>query len=168
VHKDYMRKLMTGRKITWSEKIANSHWSKDPNKRKNIIERHSNYMGELISSGKLCPSNNKSFVCGHYKKNSGELEYYRSSYELKRMVELDNDPSVVCWTTKHGIKIPYTQDGINHNYIPDFYIEYSNGSIIIEEVKGWISDQKKHQCKVESAIKWCRLNNYDYIVNFMR
>ena len=166
-HKEYMRKLMKGRKITWGDKISKSHWSKNPKVRKRVIEEHSNRMANLISSGKILPSKNRGFKYGHYITKDGNTEYYRSSYELKRMIELDEDNSVVSWTTKHGIHISYVMDGIKKNYLPDFLIHYHD-KIVLEEVKGWINDEEKHKCKVSAAKKWCKEKNYVYKVNYMR
>lgn len=167
-HKEYMSKLMTGRVVTWKDKISASHWSKNKELRKKIIENHSAHMAELIAQGKLLPHKNRGFKYGSYVKKSGEIEYYRSSYELERMIQLDNDSSVINWTVKHGIRIPYTINGIKKNYLPDFLIEYANGRIVLEEVKGYIKDKEIHQKKVEAASVWVEQKNYEYVINFMR
>lgn len=167
-HKEYMRKKMQGRVITWNDKIANSHWSKNKELRKKIIENHSNHMSELVSSGKLLPSKNRGFKYGKYVKSNGEVEYYRSSYEFERMLELDNDKNVANWTVRHGIKIPYVFCGISKNYLPDFKIEYIDGSVVIEEVKGYIKDIDQHNEKVKVANVWANSNGYTYTVNFMK
>lgn len=72
------------------------------------------------------------------------------------------------WTTKHGIKIPYQYNNMTKHYIPDFYIEYKNGNVIIEETKGWISDNQVHDKKVETANEWCDIRNIQYVINFMK
>lgn len=56
------------------------------------------------------------------------------------MKKLDDDINVLSWTKKHSIVIKYKHDGILKSYIPDFLIEYVDGSKIIEEVKGYIED----------------------------
>ena len=167
-HKEYMSKLMTGRSVTWKDKISASHWSKNELLRKQIIENHSLHMAELIAQGKLLPHKNRGFKYGNYVKKTGEVEYYRSSYELKRMIELDADMSVANWTTKHGIHIPYVINDVKKNYIPDFLIEYVSGRVVLEEVKGYIKDNEVHQKKLEVATTWAVKNNCEYIVNFMR
>ena len=53
------------------------------------------------------------------------------------MIQLDKDDDVISWTKRHGISIPYEYNGIIHNYIPDFLIEYKNGKTVIEELKGY-------------------------------
>ena len=167
-HKEYMSKLMTGRDVTWRDKISASHWSKNKELRKKIIENHSLHMAELISQGKLLPHKNRGFKYGSYVKKSGKIEHYRSSYELKRMIELDNDESVINWTVKHGICIPYTIDDSKKNYTPDFLIEYISGKIVLEEVKGYVNNVEMHEKKILAATDWANKKNYEYVVNYMR
>lgn len=167
-HKEYMRKKMTGRNVTWGDKISEAHWSRNDELRKKIIENHSTHMSKLISTGKLVPSKNRNFKYGNYIKSNGDIEYYRSSYELKRMVELEADKNVVRWTTKHGICISYMFDGIKKKYIPDFKIEYTDGSVIIEEVKGYINDVRQFNEKTKAAEEWVKDKGYKYTLNFMK
>jgi hypothetical protein len=63
-----MRELMTGREVTWGDKIAKSHWSRDSRKKRKITEEHSNRMALLISSGLHTPAKNRNFVVGYYTK----------------------------------------------------------------------------------------------------
>jgi len=166
-HKQYMRELMIGRKVTWGDKIAKSHWARDKKRKKKIIEEHSKRMSLLIANGNHTPTMNKNFVVGFYDKKDGTREYYRSSYELQRMKELDSSLDVAKWTTKHRIRIPYEHKGIKRNYIPDFLIEYRDGTVILEEVKGYINDVEVHNKKIMAAEKWAEENNCKYKLNFM-
>lgn len=52
---------------------------------------------------------------------------YRSSWELKLMVLLDNHPNVLRWGSEE-IAIPYESpiDGRIHRYFPDFFVEQIN------------------------------------------
>jgi hypothetical protein len=167
-HKKYMSDKLKNRKVTWNKKIADSHWSKNEELRKTIIENHSSHMATLIASGKILPNKNKGFKYGHYVNKFGNVEYYRSSYELKRMKELDNDTNVATWTTRHNIKIPYIFNGLQKNYIPDFKIEYISKKIVIEEVKGYINDKDMYDAKVKAAQQWAKINGCMYVVNFMK
>jgi hypothetical protein len=99
---------------------------------------------------------------------TNNLEYYGSSYELNRMIELDTDIEVISWTKQHPFLIKYVVDDITKSYKPDFYIEYSNGVKCVEEVKGYIPEnEKKTYCsKVEYAIKYFSDIGIKYIVNF--
>lgn len=168
-HKKYMRKLMTGRNVTWGDKIREGHWARTPEKKQQIIERHSSHMADLFANGGVNHKSNKGFQVGYYfNKSTGTDEYYRSSYELCRMKELNDDMNVIKWTTRHGLKFAYDYAGKTCHYIPDFLIEYKTGKCIVEEVKGWINDEEKHLLKIKSATENCAKLGYEYKVNFMR
>jgi len=90
-------------------------------------------------------------------------EEYDSSLERQYMVELERDPAVKTWTKKHGIKIPYKFFGLVRNYLPDFLVEYGDGSKEIHETKGlplllWLSTK----IKGESAEKYCKRMGWKY------
>ena len=63
-------------------------------------------------------------------------EKYDSDLEKFYMVELEGMPGVKNWTKRHDIKIPYKLLFIKKNYIPDFLIEFNDGSKEIHETKG--------------------------------
>jgi hypothetical protein len=106
---------------------------------------------------------------GYYINNkNGALEYFHSSWEEILMKELDANEKVLNWTKKHNIIIRYKHDGILKSYIPDFFIEYSDGKKIIEEVKGYIDDVDVFKLKKEACEKYCYENNIEYRINFMK
>lgn len=97
------------------------------------------------------------------KKSPHGQEDYDSALEREYMVELERDAAVVRWTKQHKIKIPYYFFGIRRNYLPDFMVEYKDGSKEIHETKGlplmlWLSTKLKRQ----SAEEFCRLNGWKY------
>lgn len=65
---------------------------------------------------------------------------YRSSWELKLMMYLDDHPDILQWASEE-IAIPYVSpiDGKVHRYFPDFWIKKKNTqgniSITVVEVK---------------------------------
>jgi len=64
-------------------------------------------------------------------KLTGKWEPAGSKYELVRMSQLDDDPMVKSWTkTVETVKY-----GNGKTYIPDFYVEYKDGRVEVEEVK---------------------------------
>jgi len=90
-------------------------------------------------------------------------EDYDSALEREYMIELERDAVVVKWTKKHGIKIPYTFLGIRRYYIPDFVVEYRDGTKEIHETKGlplllWLSTKLKGQ----SAQDFCAARGWRY------
>lgn len=97
------------------------------------------------------------------KKNPDGWESYDSALEREYIVELERDSAVRSWTKKHGIKIPYKILGITWNYLPDFLIEYQDGSKELHETKGlpllfWASTKLKG----ESAEEFCKKMGWKY------
>lgn len=104
---------------------------------------------------------------GYYISTKTKInEYHHSSWELERMIELDNDENVIFWTKKHGFNVKYEHDGIIKRYVPDFHIKYKNYEIV-EEVKGYVDDVVKFKLKIIAAKKFFSEMNIKYIVNFM-
>lgn len=95
-----------------------------------------------------------------------QLEFYDSSWELLRMVELDNDNDVKFWTKKHKIYVKYEFNGQIRRHIPDFYILKNDGIIFIEEIKGWVKDEEKLKCQISSIKEYCVIRDIKYLINF--
>lgn len=147
------------------EKIKQNHWSKKEELKKDIIERHKNLMAILISSGKI--NLNTGYKTGWYKSEKMKQEfYYMSSYELIRMNFLENSDDVISYTKNHNIIIEYNIEGSVKKYIPDFLIELNDGSIILEEVKGYINKKNVFKLKCEYAKRFCEINNYVFQIVF--
>jgi hypothetical protein len=101
---------------------------------------------------------------GYYLSiKSNRLEYYHSSYERNRMIELDEDINVKSWTKRHGIVIKYAP---SNRYYPDFYIEFNNGMKMLEEIKGYVRDIAEFLKKSAAAKLYCDENEINYVVNF--
>lgn len=115
---------------------------------------------KLIAEGKCNPKRNFYKQGWHHSTVTGNDEWFGSSYEEKRMKQLDN--LNIKWTKKHGIRIPYVDPvGNTRNYVPDFLV----GSNIIEEVKPSNLVKSKvdnNNLKYDAAIEYCKLNNYQY------
>ena len=97
------------------------------------------------------------------KKSPHGQEDYDSTLEREYMVELERDPGVQTWTKKHRIKIPYKFLGFTRHYLPDFLVEYRDGSKEIHETKGlplllWLSTKIKGQ----SAEVFCKYQGWKY------
>lgn len=115
---------------------------------------------KLIADGFLCINNSRNSYKGfHFSTKNNEKFYYDSAFEKFRMEQLDEDDSVLLWTKKHGIKIPYEIPGkIMKNFVPDFLIQYKNEKVL-EEVKGY--DPKKKYKK--NAMKlYCENNELQF------
>ena len=80
--------------------------------------------------GKFKPKNPKK-----YKGNPKNI-IYRSLLERRFMVYLDNNPSVLKWSSEEII-IPYVSplDNRVHRYFPDFYMKYkTRDKMIVEDL----------------------------------
>ena len=61
---------------------------------------------------------------------------YRSLWERKLMIYLDNHPEIDQWSSEE-FAIPYKSpiDGKFHRYFPDFWVKKKNGQVMVIEVK---------------------------------
>jgi len=88
-----------------------------------------------------------------YKGNPTQI-IYRSSWECRVMSFLDNNPSVVQWSSEE-IVIPYLSpiDRKVHRYFPDFYIKVKDKNNTIKEMIWEIKPKKQSsQPKKQSRI----------------
>lgn len=101
-------------------------------------------------------------------KTTNKDEFYHSSWEEIRMIELNDDNKIKKWTKKHNIVIEYEIDGKFFKYLPDFYIEYVDGRIIIEEVKGYIENVEIFLSKMKALKNYCEKKSIEFSVNFFK
>jgi len=110
-----------------------------------------------------------SYDHGWYQSiKTNEENYFQSSYEKIRMNELDRNEDVLYWTKRHGILIEYFLDNKKYHYVPDFLIEYNNGDIFMEEVKGYIKEPNVFNAKCKAATIFCEVNGMQFRVNYMK
>jgi dCMP deaminase len=84
-------------------------------------------------------------VTGWYPSNKGGSIRYDSSLEFRRLKALDFDASVRFFK-RCDDKIPWTDaNGVEHFYNPDFDIEYMDGTRVVEEMKGIVTDDAKRK-----------------------
>ncbi len=100
---------------------------------------------------------------GGLKRSPHGEEAYDSDLEKYYMVELERMPGVKSWTKRHSIKIPYQFLFIKKNYIPDFLVEFNDGSKEIHETKGlpFLFLQSTKLKKV-SAEEYCKRLGWKY------
>lgn len=91
---------------------------------------------------------------------------YRSSWEKAACLYLDNDPRVLRYHYE-SVKIPYVSNkktGKVLNYIPDFIVEYSDGTKVIVEIK---REDKLNNAvvlkKAEAARIWAEKEKMSYV-----
>lgn len=100
-------------------------------------------------------------MTGKYTALSGVTFPYASSYELRRMKELDYlEKGVTSWS-RCEFTIPYVAvDGKDRNYLPDFLVVRADGSTTIEETKGQIDDNDVK--KMVAAIQYAQERGWKY------
>jgi hypothetical protein len=83
----------------------------------------------MAYSGKYSPRNISKYLGDHSNI------WYRSLWERRVMVHLDENPNVIGWSNEEII-IPYLSpvDGKWHRYFPDFYAKVKNKQGMIESV----------------------------------
>lgn len=93
---------------------------------------------------------------GEFTSNkSGETYYYRSSWELQRMMELDTDPEVLEWDYE-PFSIPYTLGDLRHRYVPDFIVRTADGTWLEEVGPKAVKDSTEmNVAKRAAADKYC-------------
>lgn len=124
-------------------------------------QKMSNTRSSLIAQGKIdINSNNRGNKNWYKSTKSSKIYHADSSLELLRMIQLDADENVVSWTKRHGIQIPYEYNGNTKNCIPDFLIHTKQAGVIIEEVKGRVTEVEI--IKKNAIRNYCIKNGYSF------
>ena len=98
-------------------------------------------------------------------EKTGRREYFDSSYELRRFRALDAHPLVQDWG-RPKLKIRYKLGKHKHNDHPDILVQYHDGRIFLEEVKGWIPNKRQFIKKKHMAVWYCEAKGWTYRVVF--
>ena len=100
---------------------------------------------------------------------------YRSSYEYKFIMWLENSNKVKYWGSE-CFSIPYFYiDGTTHRYYPDYFVEMMNGDKYVIEIKpknqtqqplnencwAW-KEYQKNLCKWRAAKEFCEKKGYQF------
>lgn len=103
---------------------------------------------------------------GYYQSIKGGYCRYMSSYELKLIKDLDNDPEVLSFITQPlGIKYYRPGDEKSHRYYPDFLVTFVDGHKLLIEVKPEIFlDTELNQLKFAIGEKYANDHGWDWAV----
>lgn len=105
---------------------------------------------------------------GEYlSSKTGKKSYYRSSWELRRMEELDTDQTVTTWRHEPFF-LDYEFEGKKRRYLPDFLVEYADGSKFLEEIGVKVlKDSLRNQAKFDAARILCSERGWQFrIISF--
>lgn len=107
---------------------------------------------------------------GHYLRGThvspiAGICKYRSGWEQKYMIYLDDHPDVMTWSYEKLV-IEYISNQRTkkvRKYYPDFQIEYKDGKKVVVEIK---PSRKMKQTtvlkKIKAAIEWCTAHDLTY------
>ena len=104
----------------------------------------------------------KKYKKGYYNSSKAGRVHYDSSWEVRRMKEFDFDKTIKTWNRCSDKILWHDINNKSHYYNPDFYIEYNDGRIIVEEVKGWKNENAL--LKIEAGQKYYKNKNIEYRV----
>lgn len=102
------------------------------------------------------------YVTGrHLSPKTGKTMFFRSSFEKKYMVELDNNVNVVWYEYEpKNITLKYEWNGTIRNYKPDFLVTYSNGDKRLVEVKNdYHIKFERNQAKLGALVDFAKTQN---------
>jgi hypothetical protein len=127
-----------------------------------VIRSMSSAASLSISMGKV---RGRSLKFKYYNKSISKVVPADSSYELSRMITLDNDPDVLCWDRCFD-RIPfYAHPGCLAHYTPDLVVQMRDGRCIVEDVKPkeFLSIEK-NQKKFWAAQTFYELAGIEYAI----
>ena len=109
-------------------------------------------------------------ICWTPRKSPYNFERYQSELEHTHMQDLDDDTTVAKWSKMHGIIIPYMNDlGYRKRYLPDFLVQYTDGTLAIHEIKNpKLIDSEEVKLKRRAAELWCKRRGMEYKIVSVR
>lgn len=153
------RRRTTLSKVSDDEKLRRSQWMSMQTSLRTTTpewkEAQSLKLTTKIADGVWQPFNNHKN--GYYLTIDGRHEYYASSWELGRMMQLDSEGKT--WTKKHKIKIPYCDADTNRNYVPDILVDGK----YLEEIKPTaLLTERLNILKINAGFSFCSENNLEF------
>ncbi len=145
----------------WRESLSRS--SKGKKNSMEAREKLSKTRSERLANGTIKNAHGFFKYGTQMTKKSGK-QHFDSSYERVMFDILDACPSVVSWTKNHKIVIPYPgKNGLVKNHVPDFLINWKDGSVTVYEVKPFnLIDFRNNPRKILAAAMYCQERGYLY------
>lgn len=98
----------------------------------------------------------------HLSTKTGRECYYRSSWELLLMKELDVDPDVIDWESEFT-SIPYVFEGSAHRYVPDFKVVRLGCTQLVEVKPQDLRETDRNVLKRQAALIHCESLGWQYV-----
>lgn len=157
------KKISIKLKIQFKTNLRSNAGINNPNYGKTVLDRTPEQLNNYsIGTWKRYNSPSSSgfgFLKGYYlSKKTNKNMRFRSSFERKMMICLDNDPTVLSYD--------YEPFGLiykdSKRYYPDFLINFYNLTRKMIEIKGWVSDKETFELKNKAAQEYCVNNNIKF------
>ncbi len=127
----------------------------------------------LYKQGYISPDKCKKLV----ESVKNEPIIFRSSWERDFIWWCEYSPKVKSWASE-AVCFQYSlPDGTQHNYYPDFVVEFVSGNVWCVEIKPYKDTQPpylddkvawaryiKNRCKWDAAIKACSKSNVKFVI----
>jgi len=134
------------------------------NHTKEAREKMSDSNSRRIINGSRKTYGKNGHIRGDYESKDKKIYHYRSSWELATMEHLDRQIDISSWSYE-SIRIPYYYENNKRWYIPDFFVEFSDGRKEIWEIKPkQLIDSEANKLKSEAALRFCSENG---IANYL-
>ena len=127
-------------------------------------EKLSAIIAQKIVDGTWSPPVTK-FKASHFFSKKCNTEFYcRSSYERAYLEKLETDPQILSFDTE-PFRVPYIYEGREHNYVPDFIINRTDGTSFIAEVKpSSLVFEPKNAAKIAACQAICNEKRIPYSI----
>lgn len=100
-------------------------------------------------------------LAGYYTTRDGRMCRYDSSYELRRMKELDYVEQGIKTWSRCDFSIPWNDaEGKLHHYHPDLLVTLADDTKVIEEMKGVMQDSDVR--KMMAAVPYAKERGWKY------
>jgi hypothetical protein len=108
-------------------------------------------------------NNGLKWAKGSYESTkTKKINHYRSSWELQLMKELDVDADVVTWQHE-PIVLNYNLSGNVKRYIPDFIVQRSSNTQLVEVKPNKLRSTPMNSAKRVAAIEYCVQKGWEYV-----
>jgi hypothetical protein len=98
------------------------------------IKRNLSEAASLRSSGSTTNSNVRGRQGAFHSSKSGVWIPTSSTFEYARLIQLEANDKVLNFDRSRDL-IPYESDGKKSTYNPDLIVRYTNGTVVVEEIK---------------------------------
>ena len=159
------KKVAEGQKLSYAFSHRNQSGENNPNhgitrdqRTPEQLENYSKAAIKRVVEGKSC--NHSYFKRGYFDSSKSNAQFfYRSSYEKRMMICLEQDNNVILYAHEPF----YIKYGIGKRYLPDFLIHYKNGRKVLLELKNnWNKTLEETRIKQLAGEAYCAERGWQY------